>query len=118
MLDIINIGLDDTCFIEAIKCYPKERKYLNSCGNNCRKYIIKQLNIINPKVVLVLGDAATKTLLNIKYNNFSDVVGQIYNLNNIMVIPIYHPSPISPFGYKKNIPIFLKLKDIVVEKII
>ena len=29
---------------------------------------------------------------------------------NYKLIPIYHPSPLNPKGYKENIPIFEKLK--------
>ncbi len=111
LLDILDIKLDDTLFLEAIKCYPKNRKYLNKCGNNCRKYLLRQLDIINPKVVLVLGDAAFKTILDVKYKKFSEVVGREFMLDNIKIIPIYHPSPISPLSLKGNIPIFEKLKE-------
>lgn len=111
LLDILDIKLDDTFFLEAIKCYPKNRKYLNKCGNNCRKYLLRQLDIINPKVVLVLGDAAFKTILDVKYKKFSEVVGREFMLDNIKIIPIYHPSPISPLSLKGNIPIFEKLKE-------
>lgn len=111
LLDILNIKLDDTFFLEAIKCYPKDRKYLDKCGNNCRKYLLRQLDIINPKVVLVLGDAAFKAILDVKYKKFSEVVGREFMLDNIKIIPIYHPSPISPLSLKGNIPIFEKLKE-------
>ena len=42
LLEIIGYSLEDTYFIEAIKCYPKERRYLKECSNNCKKYLIKQ----------------------------------------------------------------------------
>ena len=113
LLDIIEIKIEDTYFLEAIKCYPLDRKYLKKCNQNCKKYLFKQLEIINPKIILTLGDSATKALLDIKYNKFSEVVGNKYNLNNYIVIPIYHPSPISPKGYKGNIEIFNKLKEIL-----
>lgn len=110
LLDEINLKIEDTYFLEAIKCYPKDRKYLNKCGENCRKYLFKQLEIIKPKVVLSLGDAATKSILNIKYKKFSDVVGKEFDVNGYKVIPIYHPSPISPLSYKGNIEIFKNIK--------
>ena len=110
LLDIIDIKLEDTYFLETIKCYPKNRKYLKLCGKNCKQYLIKQLSIIKPKIILSLGDAASKTILDIKYKKFSDIVGKEFLVNDIIVIPIYHPSPISPLSYKSNIPIFEKLK--------
>ncbi len=113
LLDIVDIKLEETYFLEAIKCYPLDRKYLKLCNNNCKQYLLKQLEIINPKIILTLGDSATKALLDIKYNKFSEVVGNQYNLNNYIVIPIYHPSPISPKSYIGNIEIFNNLKEIL-----
>lgn len=110
LLDEINLKIEDTYFLEAIKCYPKDRKYLNKCSENCKKYLFKQLEIIKPKVVLSLGDAATKSILNFKYKKFSDVVGKEFEINGYKVIPIYHPSPISPMSYKGNIGIFRNIK--------
>ena len=34
LLDIINLTIEDTYFLEAIKCFPKDRKYLKKCNNN------------------------------------------------------------------------------------
>ena len=113
LLDIVDIKLEETYFLETIKCYPIDRKYLKLCNNNCKQYLLKQLEIINPKIILTLGDSATKALLDIKYNKFSEVVGKQYNLNNYIVIPIYHPSPISPKSYIGNIEIFNNLKEIL-----
>lgn len=110
LLDIINIKLEDTYFLEAIKCFPKERKSLNTCSKNCKQYLMRQLEEIKPKVVLSLGDAATKTILDIKYKKFNEVVGKEFIVNDIKVIPIYHPSPISPLSFKGNVPIFENLK--------
>jgi len=114
LLNLINLTIEDTFFLEAIKCYPLDRKYLNECGNNCKKFLFMQLEEINPKVILSLGNSATKTILNFKYKKFSDVVGKVFDVNGFKVIPIYHPSPISPLSYKGNEKIFknLNLKDI------
>ena len=110
LLDILDIKLEDTYFLEAIKCFPIDRKHLKTCSNNCKKYLLKQLKIIRPKIILSLGDAATKSILDIKYKNFKQVAGKYYEVNNMIIIPIYHPSPISPLSYKGNIPIFNKIK--------
>ena len=114
LLNLINLTIENTFFLEAIKCYPLDRKYLNKCGNNCKKFLFMQLEEINPKVILSLGDSATKTILDFKYKKFSDVVGKVFDVNGFKVIPIYHPSPISPLSYKGNEGIFknLNLKDI------
>ena len=76
------------------------------------KYLLQQLSIINPKVVLALGDSATKAILDIKYNKFSEIVGKQYCINDIVIIPIYHPSPISPKSYNGNVEIFENVKKV------
>ena len=35
-----------------------------------------------------------------------------YEVNGYKILPIYHPSPISPKSYKGNVPIFEKLRDL------
>ena len=110
LLDEVDLKIDDTYFLEAIKCFPKDRKYLKRCSDNCRTFLFKQLNIIKPKVVLSLGDAATKSILDINYKKYSDIVGKVFELEGFKVIPIYHPSPISPMSYKGNVTIIKELK--------
>ena len=116
LLNLIDLTIEDTFFLEAIKCYPLDRKYLNKCGNNCKKFLFMQLEEIKPKVILSLGDSATKTILDFKYKKFADVVGKVFDVNGFKVIPIYHPSPISPLSYKGNEEIFknLNLKEIAI----
>lgn len=117
LLNIIDLELEDTTFIEAIKCFPKDRKYLKTCNLNCKSILNKQLKLLNPSLIITLGDSATKSILKIKYNKFSDIVGIIYRVKiegkEISVLPIYHPSPISPLGYKGNLPIFNNLTKIL-----
>ena len=106
LLKLIDYDIDDTYFLEAIKCYPLHKKYLKICSSNCRKYLLEQLRIINPEIILSLGDVATRSILDIKYARFGNVVGNIYNFDSFDVIPIYHPSPISPLCYNGNVDIF------------
>lgn len=114
LLNLINLTIEYTYFIEAIKCYPIDKKYLNKCSINCKKFLFMQLEEIKPKVILSLGYSATRTILDVKYKRFSDVVGKVFDVNGYKVIPIYHPSPISPLSYKGNEEIFknLNLQDI------
>lgn len=100
----------ETTFLESVKCYPLMRKNLKTCSSNCKNIMLEQLKILNPKLIITLGEFPTRNLLNFKFNKFSDVVGNIYEVNNYKILPIYHPSPISPKSYKGNVPIFEKLK--------
>ncbi len=112
LFDIINRDIFETTFLESVKCYPLERKNLKICSRNCKNIMLEQLKVLNPKLIITLGEFSTRNLLNFKFNKFLDVVGNIYEVNNYKILPIYHPSPISPKSYKGNVPIFEKLKGI------
>ncbi len=117
LLDPLKINLLDLSFTEAIKCYPIKRNNLETCKINCKKFLFEQIELLNPKIIITLGNYATRSLLDINYKNFKEVVGQIYEINikgkTVMVLPIYHPSPISPLSYKGNIEIMKKLEKIL-----
>lgn len=111
LFDIIDRNIFETTFLESVKCYPLERKNLKTCSSNCKNIMLEQLKILNPKLIITLGEFPTRNLLDFKFNKFADVVGKIYEVNDYKILPIYHPSPISPKSYTGNIPIFKKLRD-------
>ena len=73
--------------------------------------MLEQLKILKPNLIITLGEFPTRILLNFKFNKFSDVVGNLYEVNGYKILPIYHPSPISPKSYKGNVSIFEKIKN-------
>lgn len=73
----------------------------------------KQLEVLQPKLIITLGEFPTRNILNFKFDKFKDVVGNVYKVDNYKILPIYHPSPISPKSYKDNIPIFEKMKELL-----
>ncbi len=109
---LIDRNIFETTFLESVKCYPLMRKNLKTCSSNCKCIMLEQLRILNPKLIITLGEFPTRNLLNFKFNKFADVVGNIYEVNGYKILPIYHPSPISPNSYKGNVPIFEKLEKI------
>lgn len=110
LFDIIDRSIFETNFLESVKYYPLMRKNLKTCSNNCKNIMLEQLKILNPKLIITLGEFPIRNLLDFKFNKFADVVGNIYEVNGYKILPIYHPSPISPKSYKGNVPIFEKLK--------
>ena len=111
LFDIIDRNIFETTFLESVKCYPLDRKNLKTCSSNCKNIMLEQLKILNPKLIITLGEFPTRNLLDFKFNKFADVVGKIYEVNDYKILPIYHPSPISPKSYTGNIPIFEKLRN-------
>lgn len=111
LFSIINRDIFETTFLEAVKCYPLERKNLKVCSKNCKSIMLEQLKILNPKLIITLGEFPTRNLLDFKFDKFKEVAGNVYEVNGYKILPIYHPSPISPQSYKGNVPIFVKIKE-------
>lgn len=90
---------------------------LKKSSINCLPFLEKQIVELGSKIIIPLGEHPTRILFNEKFNKFADVVGKVYEKNilgkNVLIIPIYHPSPINPKGYKNNLPIFEKIKELI-----
>ncbi len=111
LFSIIEKDIFETTFLESVKCYPLERKNLKTCSQNCKSIMMQQLEILQPKLIIPLGEFPTRNLLPFPFKSFSSVVGKVYEVGEYKVLPIYHPSPISPKSYTGNVPIFEMLKE-------
>lgn len=115
LLNTINLSIGDIYFTECCKCIIEERKNLEKCSNNCMPILIEQLNNIPCETILTMGLHPTQAILNTKIKKFADYVGREFDLvlgnKKYRLIPIYHPSPLNPKGYKDNLPIFEKLSN-------
>jgi DNA polymerase len=57
----------------------------------CKEYLDKQIEIVNPKLIVTLGASSTKCLLNTD-QAISSLRGQVKKYRGIKVIPTYHPA--------------------------
>ena len=114
LLNNIGLSIDDIYFTECCKCIISDRNKLEICSKNCFPILTEQLNNLPCKFILTMGLHPTQVLLHTKIQKFSDYVGKEFDISigskTYKLIPIYHPSPLNPKGYKGNIPIFDKLK--------
>ena len=117
LLNNINLSIKDIYFTECCKCIIEDRKNLEKCSNNCMPILIEQLNSLPCNVIVTMGLHPTQAILKTKIKKFADVVGKSFEIKlgcrDYVLIPIYHPSPLNPKGYKENVPIFEKLKEFI-----
>ncbi len=97
LLDLLmrqEIGIDrDRCFIaNVIKCRPPgNRDPLPAEIDACRPYLERQIDLIAPRVVVTLGNFATKTLLDTT-EGISKMRGRVYPFRGGHLVPTYHPA--------------------------
>lgn len=110
-----NLGVSEISFTELVKCYLSDRKLLEKSGHNCFEYLKEQINELKPSLVITLGVIPNK-VLSAEYG--TDLpIGTISDVDGFKYLPLYHPSPASPYGHKKNLDILEKL-DKEIEQII
>lgn len=92
ILAAINLSREEVYIANILKCRPpNNRKPLPSEEDECEPYLIKQIELINPKFILALGLTAADRLLKSK-NKMGDIRGKIFKYRDIDLIVTYHPS--------------------------
>jgi DNA polymerase len=98
MLYSIGLKRNNVYISNIIKCRPpKNRNPYQKEISLCNKYIDKQIEIINPKVIVPLGRIAISYIFNkfeIPFKKINKIHGKIFSINSIKIIPIYHPAAV------------------------
>jgi DNA polymerase len=76
----------------VLKCRPPEnRTPLPEEVTNCLPYLLTQIELIKPKVIVVLGATAMKALLDIQLG-ITKMRGNWYNFRSTPIMPTFHPA--------------------------
>lgn len=100
----VDLTLDDVYISNLVKCFLAPGKKLQEEWiNACFPYIIGQIAMLLPKVILTLGLDASITLLGMDpETRMYSIRGKIYEYGQIKVIPTYHPSYLLRGGGEKS----------------
>lgn len=107
----------DLYIINTVKCRPpKNRVPTDSERNSCRAFLLSQIEIMNPKIILLCGATAMKSFLSAK-TPISKIRGDVFEIevNNkkFQAMPIFHPSYLlRNHSSEENSPRGLMLKDL------
>ncbi len=92
MLNEINIKREDIFITNVVKCRPPEnRDPTEEEINICKPYLFKQIELINPQVILLLGKYSLKTILNMNLK-ISYLKGRVFIKNDKYIFCTYHPA--------------------------
>ena len=95
LIEGIGMTRDDVYIANVVKCRPPgNRDPLPAEIDACRPYLEAQLAFIDPKVVVTLGNFATKLLLDTK-DGITKLRGREFPFRNgAVLIPALHPSAV------------------------
>jgi uracil-DNA glycosylase len=92
IIKAMKLTRDDVYIANVIKCRPPENRNPEPDElDECRPYIRRQVEIIQPKVIVTLGRFALQSLTE-KAFAISSVRGQWLEYNGVRVMPTYHPA--------------------------
>ena len=89
---------NDTYICNIIKCRPPENRVPTSSEiEACKPYLLSQIDIVKPKIILLLGSTSLTGLLGIKNPKITKlhgqwIIGSEGILKDIWLMPFFHPS--------------------------
>jgi uracil-DNA glycosylase len=92
MLQAIHLERDEIYITNTVKCRPPGNRNPQADETEaCNQYLMEQINIIQPKLILLLGKVAAQVVLKKDYT-LTKFREQIYNVHGIKTFVSYHPS--------------------------
>ena len=92
MIEAMGFTRDQVYIANVIKCRPPENRNPEPDEvERCEPFLFKQIESIQPKVIVALGAFAAKTLLKTQ-DPISRLRGRVYEYHGAKLIPTFHPS--------------------------
>jgi uracil-DNA glycosylase family 4 len=92
ILQSINLPREEVYIANIIKCRPPQNRNPEPDEiESCHPFLMKQIKVIQPKIICALGTFSAQTLLKTDVK-ISALRGKFYDLEGIKVIPTYHPA--------------------------
>jgi DNA polymerase len=105
LLESVGLSIDDVYVTNIVKCFLAPGvKLKQEWVSNCLPYLIDQINVIKPKVIVTLGADATNGLLGLSIDTkIGETRGRVFRyLDTVKVVPTYHPSYLVRGGCTKS----------------
>jgi uracil-DNA glycosylase family 4 len=92
MLLAIGIKESDSYLTNSVKCYAVSADSGQAALSSCRPYLLRQIELVNPAVILVLGEQAAQSLLK-SDGTFATLIGKAQRVDDIspLIVVTHHP---------------------------
>jgi uracil-DNA glycosylase len=102
MLGEIGLAREDVYIANIVNCRPPgNRDPQPDEIEACTPWLVEQISLIQPKVIVTLGNFATKYVLNTA-TGITRLRGQVHDWHGRTVIPTFHPAAILHGGGEKS----------------
>jgi uracil-DNA glycosylase family 4 len=102
MLAAINFSRKDVFIANILKCRPPENRDPRPDEiETCKPYLLKQIELIQPKIILTLGRISAQVLLETK-SSLGQLRGRFHDWNGIKFLVTYHPAALLRYQQYKR----------------
>ena len=92
ILIAIKFNREDVFIANILKCRPpNNRDPLPEEREVCKLYLYKQIDLVQPKIILLLGKVAANVLLN-NNDSLMKMRGSVHEINGVKTMVTYHPA--------------------------
>jgi uracil-DNA glycosylase len=86
-------GREQVFIANIVKCRPPDNRVpLRGETAACTPYLLRQIELIGPKVIVALGKTATEFFLPDAVGSMTSIRGRFYDWKGIRIMPTFHPS--------------------------
>jgi DNA polymerase len=92
IIQSVNLSREEVYIANIIKCRPPQNRNpeLDEI-QSCSPFLMKQISVIQPKIICALGTFSAQTLLKTE-TKITALRGKLFDLEGINVMPTYHPA--------------------------
>lgn len=100
LLDSIGLNRDEVYIANILKCRPPDNRnpFITEI-QSCKEHLDKQIELIQPKIIVPLGKFASSYILEkfgLQHGKISQIHGNTFQKNTLFgqvtIIPMYHPA--------------------------
>lgn len=92
IINAIDLTRDEVYITNVVKCRPPENRNPETEEiEQCMPFLLRQLGIIEPKIICTLGLIATRSLLNTN-QGITKTRGKFYEFGKSKLMPTFHPA--------------------------
>jgi len=92
ILQSINLPREEVYITNIVKCRPPQNRNPQPDEiQSCNPFLVKQITVVQPKIICALGSFSAQTLLKTD-TKITALRGKLFDLEGIKVIPTYHPA--------------------------
>ena len=99
---LTSAGINDVYITNIAKCRPPENRLpTREEVEACWPYLVRQIELLKPRIIVCLGALATQQLVH-PQAKITMVHGKIYTKGGIKIVPTYHPAALLRDPNKKK----------------